>query len=122
MTITLEQILRNMTYGEFSQLHLGNFLPGDHESEVDPKAYAQLISHVNTGLKAIYSRFLLSKQELTIVQDESILTYTLAYPFAVTEPTVPGETVRYILDTAGDPQPISFGVRELHQAGQWPGR
>ena len=100
--ITLDTILRNLTYGEISQLSLGNFLPDEHESEPDPKSYAQLSSHINSGLHAIYSEFLLASEELYITLDDSISVYILSSQYAVSN-TGSGEPIKYITDTVENP-------------------
>jgi len=102
MIITLEDFLKDLTYGEFSQLNLGNFLPEEFESEPDPKSYAQLSSHINLALKSLYSKFLLARGELTLQLYAAIETYTLSFDFAVSN--VGGaEPVKYIVDTAEIP-------------------
>lgn len=100
--ITLHDLLTDMTYGEFAQLNMGNFLPNEHESEPDPKSYAQLSSHINLGLKALYSEFYLSAAELYLQQYEQIGTYTLSYDYAVSN-TASTQPIKYIVDTAENP-------------------
>lgn len=100
---TLHDVLSDLTYGEFSNLNLGHFLPEEFESEPDPKAYAQLTSWLNRSLKEIYSEFLLVSREIYITQDESIATYILSYDYAVTNPASPGQPIRYITDSVASP-------------------
>jgi len=102
--ITLHDLLSNMTYGEFSQLSLGNFLPDEHENEPNPKSYKQLTSHVNLGLTALYSEFVLVLEEIYIQLDEAITTYVLSFDYAVSNTASPIDLAdRYIVDTAEIP-------------------
>jgi hypothetical protein len=100
--ITLHDLLTNLTYGEFSQLHLGNFLIDEHENAPDPKSYAQLTSHINLGLSAIYAEFMLASEELYVQLHEEIETYTLSYQYAVSN-TAGTEPIKYINDTVAKP-------------------
>jgi len=100
--ITLKDILTDLTYGEFSQLNLGRFLPDELESEPDPKSYAQLSSWINLGLKQLYSEFWLAKEELTLTMNAAIDTYTLSYDYAFSN-TAGAEPVKYITDTVLNP-------------------
>lgn len=100
--ITLDDVLRDLTYGEFSQLNLGNFLPEEHENEPDPKAYAQLCSWINLGLKAIYSEFWLASEEIEIQLYDSIGTYILSDDYAVTN-TASTQPTKYIVDSISSP-------------------
>jgi hypothetical protein len=98
--ITLDDVLRDLTYGEFSQLNLGNFLPDEHENEPDPKAYAQLCSWINLGLKAIYSEFWLATEEIEIQLYEAIGTYVISTDYSVTQGTQP---TLYLIDSVSVP-------------------
>ena len=62
--ITLHDVLTDLSYGEFQHLKVGNFYPEQHDSEPDPRSYAQFTSHVNKGLTAIFSRFPLRFEEI----------------------------------------------------------
>lgn len=100
--ITLDDLLRDLTYGELSQLSMGNFLPDEHESEPDPKSYAQLSSWLNLGLKAIYAEFWLASAEIYIQQYEQIETYIISSEYAVSNVTSL-QPIKYIIDTAENP-------------------
>jgi len=102
--ITLHDILTDLTYGEFAHLNLGRFRPEEQESEPDPKSYAQLSSWVNLGLKAIYSKFWLAKEELTLTLDSTIDTYVLSFDYAASN-GASSQPVKYITDTGADPFP-----------------
>lgn len=101
---TLHKILTDLTYGEFAQLKLGNFLPTEHESEPDPRAYAQLSSHINLALSAIYTRFPLAVDEVYVQLHEAIALYKLTYQYAESN-TASTEPVKYIMDTPENPFP-----------------
>jgi len=96
---TLEDILQDLAYGEFSQLRIGRFLPDDPSHESDPAAYAQCISHINLGLKSIYSHFLLATGRLLITQDAAVSVYVLSSDNTVSN----GGALQYITDTAEIP-------------------
>ena len=99
---TLNDLLKDLTYGEFAQLNIGNFLPDEHESEPDPKSYEQLSSWFNIGLTNIYSEFLLATEELYITQIEEAYTYLLTYDYAVSN-TASTKDPKYITDSAEAP-------------------
>lgn len=100
--ITLDDLLRDLSYGELAQLNIGNFIPEEHESEPDPRSYAQLSSWINLGLKAIYSEFWLASAEIYIQQYEQIETYVLSYDYAVSN-TAGSQAIKYIIDTTENP-------------------
>ncbi|RLC68216.1 MAG: hypothetical protein DRH97_03830, partial [Chloroflexi bacterium] len=102
MITTLHTLFTNLTYGEFAQLEIGNFLPEENESEPDPKAYAQLSSHVNLGLAALYSEFFLASDEIYVTLHEEITIYTLSSNFAASN-DASAEDPKYIADTAENP-------------------
>lgn len=100
--ITLYDLLTDMTYGEFAQLDMGNFIQAEHESEPDPKSYRQLTSHINVALHGLYSEFFLAAEEIYIQQYEQIVSYILSSEYAVsnTESTQP---IKWIDDSAENP-------------------
>lgn len=98
--ITLQDLLEDLTYGEFSQLNIGNFIPGEHENEPDPSAYAQLCSWINRALRAIYSEFWLASEEIEIQLHEEIGTYVISTDYTVTQGTQP---TLYIIDSVSAP-------------------
>ena len=100
--MTLLELFRDLTYGELSQLALGNLIPDESESEPDAKSYAHLISHINLGLTELHKRYLLSAKEIYVEQYDHILTYQLHSDFAATN-TESAEVYKYILDTAENP-------------------
>ena len=98
--ITLNDVLTDLTYGEFQHLKVGNFHPQQHDSEPDPRAYAQLTRHVNKALTAIFTRFPLRWQEVDIQLSEEITDYLLHPDYTTSTGTAP---VLYIMDTVMEP-------------------
>lgn len=100
--MTLADIFRDLTYGELSQLAIGNLVPDDEESAPAPKDYAKIMSHINLALKELYKRFFLSSKELRIQQYNHIETYVLDSKYAETN-TLSPEPYKYIVDSQYDP-------------------
>lgn len=100
--MTLLELLQDLTYGELSQLKIGEFIPGEFESEPDPTRYAQLISSVNLGLKQIYKEFFLRSEEHFIQLYAQLSTYKLHTDFAQTN-VASTEPIKYIMDTVDNP-------------------
>ena len=100
MSTTLLDIMKDLTYGEFAQLAIGNMIPGETESEPDPENYEKLIRHINMGLTEIYKRFFLLSREVDIQQHEEISTYLLHSKYSVTVGTEP---TLYVRDTIDEP-------------------
>lgn len=55
----LIEVFENLTAGELSQLAIG----GGESGEVDPSNYGKLLTHINLGLTALYTRFNLKEGE-----------------------------------------------------------
>lgn len=100
--ITLQDIFHDLSSGEFSNLQLGDFTVDDPASEPDPRSYPQLLRHLNLGLTALYSRFLLRSEEVYVQLYEQIAIYTLDYRWAVSN-VASAENPKYIIDTVADP-------------------
>jgi hypothetical protein len=98
--MNLLELLQDLTYGELSSLKIGQFIPGEPESQPDPTRYAQLTSWINLGLLEIYKRFFLSSREIYIELHEEIATYMLHSKYSVTSGT---EDPLYIIDTVDAP-------------------
>jgi hypothetical protein len=96
----LLDLLKDLTYGEFAQLKLGNLIFDNAESEPDPRQYEGLLSSVNLGLLEIYKRFMLLSREVDVQQYEEISIYMLHSKYSQTVGT---EATKYIMDTAADP-------------------
>ena len=98
----LTNLLKDLTYGEFAQLNLGNFKPEEYEADFDPHNIEQALSYVNQGLNKLYSRFLLSAKEVYIQQYEEIATYYLDSKYAESN-LASAEPIKYIADSASNP-------------------
>lgn len=99
---TLQTIFNDLSHGEFSQLQIGGFTPMEFESEPDPRQYAQLISHVNAGLRSIYSKFWLASDEIILDLYEQIEIYRLLPRYAQSN-VASVEPIKYIRDTVEKP-------------------
>jgi len=78
----LSKIFKDLLYGEFKQLDLGNYKAEELANELDPSDWEQVISYLNLGLDDLYKRFQLLMRELYIEQDESIAIYVLHSDYA----------------------------------------
>jgi hypothetical protein len=104
----LRDLLKDLTYGELQGLAIGNLLPGEAESEVDPHQYQQVVSYINMGLTELYKRFFLRSVEIMLQQHAEISTYLLHSDYSLANTTSPiAESERYIIDTAVSPSIIS---------------
>lgn len=61
----LIEVFENLTAGELSQLSIG----GGETGSIDPSNYGKLLTHINLGLTALYTRFNLKENEgsLTLI-------------------------------------------------------
>ena len=100
--ITLDQIFRDLSYGELAQTAIGAFNPEEYESAPDPRHYAKLTSFVNQGLLALYKRFFLSSKEIYIQQYEQIATYVLDSKYAQSN-VASAEPIKFIMDSVANP-------------------
>lgn len=74
----LEELLSRLSYGELSNLSIGNEGRGSIKDEDLPK----VIAHVNDGLLRIFSRFMLNQKQLLVEQVRHITNYHLIPKFA----------------------------------------
>lgn len=74
----VEDLFSRLSYGELSNLSIGNEGRGSIREEDIPKVTA----HVNDGLLRIYSRFVLSTKQLLVEQVRHITNYHLIPKFA----------------------------------------
>ena len=93
----LEELFSRLSYGELSNLSIGNEGRGAIREEDIPKVTA----HVNDGLLRIYSRFVLSTKQLIIEQVRHITNYHLIPKFA--ESTGSDKPWPYIKDLPDEP-------------------
>lgn len=94
----LSEFLQHLAYGELSQLALGDISTGSIEAESLPK----IISQINMGMIALYTRFPLLERSLTLQQYNHITTYQLNSRYAVTN-TESTEKYKYIVDSIYEP-------------------
>lgn len=88
-----KEIVDDLQYGELSA-------HGMFFDVLTDKNKAKLISSINMGLTALYSRFPLLTKELTIIQKAWLTQYRISSEFAKTNPDA---KIVYILDTPNDP-------------------
>lgn len=97
--LTVEELCRQLSYGRFSNLAIGNEGVGTvRESDLN-----KVISGLNSALTRIYSRFALSEKQVMIVQQAHITNYHLDKRFALCNPERLPEHVPYILDLPNEP-------------------
>jgi hypothetical protein len=95
--VTLQDVFDQLTYGELFSMHMG----GTHEGGVPPEERPRVASHVNMGLKSIYTRFWLSSREVIIQLYDHIQIYKLDSRYAITNKLSP-EIPKYIIDSEWD--------------------
>lgn len=91
----LSEIFEQLRYGELSQLRLSDVPPGEDIPAVE---YPKLVSFVNSGLTALYSRFPLKRNSLTIRLIEGVTNYPI-HPRHVLVSNKPVRELRYIDNT-----------------------
>lgn len=79
MTIKLSDVFTQLTYGELSQVSIG----GGDAGQIDDSNYEQIIAHINLGLTALYKRFPLKEERLTIVVQPGRITYPITSAYAI---------------------------------------
>lgn len=91
----LQEVLDQLAYGELEQLYTGG---GNDSGTLLPEQQRRLIHHIELGLNALYTRFLLKKGRLTLVPIEGRTRYPLTPAFAVSN-VDSSEPERWIDDT-----------------------
>lgn len=69
----LLEVFENLTAGELSQLAIG----GGESGVVDPSNYGKLLTHINLGLTALYTRFNLKENETSFALVPGTRTYVI---------------------------------------------
>jgi len=95
--ITLQEIMDNLTYGELSHVSVGGAALGF----IEDKDYPKIVSCLNGALTALHKRFLLRTGEISLQQQEGLVTYYLRPEYTVSAGTL-GNT-KYIIDSLADP-------------------
>lgn len=93
----VEELFRNLSYGEFSNTALGNSGNGT----ITEDKYPQILIYTNEGLLRLYSRFMLSEKTLLLEEVPHITNYHLKRQFA--ESSQSDEPWKYIKDLPGEP-------------------
>ena len=105
----LIEIFTQLTYGELSQVSIGGLSNG----EIAEKNYDAVLSHVNLGLTALFKRFPLKQERLTVALQSGRGTYPLTTAYAVSN-TKSAEAVKYILDSAAPFNGALFKVEQVY--------
>ena len=93
----LNEIFENLAYGELSQISIGGLPAG----VIDENNWPNLLSHVNLGLKTLYSRFTLKTGRVTIGLLTAQKTYRIHSDYSVHSLRLP-LSLKYILDDVDD--------------------
>lgn len=92
----LSEILKQLSYGELSQLAIGEMVDGEWPEENRDK----LVTHINAALLAIHKRFFLKeKREVVPLEPDTYL-----YPLTATDLI----QVEQVLDDAGEEVPLNM--------------
>jgi hypothetical protein len=98
---TLQEIFDTLASGELAHTGAGDFDTEEFVSEIDPRRYHQLITHINLGLKDLYTKFWLSTGEVILDLVDEKEFYKLSPRFAVTNTESP--EAKYIMDSLDNP-------------------
>lgn len=90
----LSEIFKQLTHGEFKQLYIG----GAQQSGIDATKYEEVLTHINLGLTALFTRFLLMEGRILVRPLENVRDYSLDSAFAVND-RKSREDVRYLIDS-----------------------
>jgi hypothetical protein len=93
MTIKLSDVFSQLTYGELSQISIG----GGDTGQIDDSNYEQILAHINLGLTALYKRFPLKEERLTIIRQATRSTYPINSTYAISN-TASTEPAKFIDD------------------------
>lgn len=93
----LEQLFKNLSYGELSNLSIGNEGAGYISADDIPK----LVMYTNQSLTALYTRFILNYRELVLKSYDHIAFYYLRPEFAQSN-ELPAHK-KYIIDSPMEP-------------------
>jgi hypothetical protein len=97
----VNSLLTRLSVGELSNLHLS----GEGSGTIIANKVNQVLQHVNDGLTALHSRFILSQKDVNIEQMWGVNEYILRRKYAWTAntptPVIPGTP--YLRDTVTEP-------------------
>jgi hypothetical protein len=103
----LTEIFDQLTYGELGQINIGGATMG----EIVSNNYPAMVSHLNTGLTRIHTRFDLKEGEVIIQQYEEITDYILRPKYTMSTGTAPN---KYIVDSVA--LPFADDILKIEQA------
>lgn len=90
--MVLQDLFDIMASGEFSGLALGNSVTGSIKEE----AYPKIVNAINRGLTELYTKFLLKKKRVYLVQQPDVIRYYLRTQYLGYAGTTSSST--YLLD------------------------
>lgn len=90
----LSHIFDSLRTGELRLLSIG----GGEQGEIRPEDYPTMITHINLALAAIFGRFTLKEEKLTLLLEPGVTRYELSRTRAVSN-TGSTATPKYIEDT-----------------------
>lgn len=93
----LQELYQNLSFGEFSNLAIGEEGAGTIPVQHQPK----ILAYTNQALVKLSSRFVILEREVAVNTDEAITVYPLRTKYAETDPTPVFR--KYIADTVEDP-------------------
>ena len=94
----LSEIFEHLSYGELSQLFLGDSLQGS----IQESQYGKIASFVNIGLVDLYKKFALREKEVIIQQYDTLNYYVLVDDYAVSN-VASMASPKFILDSVEKP-------------------
>ena len=94
----LTEIFYHLATGELSQLSIG----GGTSGEISEKNHDRIVAHINMGLTALYTRFLLKERTIRVSLQEGRLVYPLVRKYAASN-TESTEPVKFLWDSLSDP-------------------
>lgn len=94
----LTEIFYHLSTGELSQLSIG----GGTSGEISATNQDRIVAHLNLGLTALYTRFLLKERKVRVSLQADRLVYPLARKYAASN-DASTEPVKFLWDTSSDP-------------------
>lgn len=95
--LTVDQLFRNLSYGELSNLYAG----ADGTGTIEENQYPKIIQYINEGMRRLHGKFLLRENDMLIEQKAHITNYHLRTKYA--ESAGVDVPYRYIKDLPGEP-------------------
>jgi hypothetical protein len=94
----LSDLFDHLTFGELAHVFIG----GGDKREIAPTSYRELGLHLNMGLTALHTRFLLREEEVLVEKQGIQSEYLLDSLYAASNEES-GEPVKYLLDSTASP-------------------